>query len=38
MLSKNTNSEAIELLKANFDKINWYRLSENPNIFDEILV
>ena len=30
-LSKNRN--AIPLLKANFDKINWYRISKNPSIF-----
>jgi hypothetical protein len=27
----NPNPEAIELLKANFGKIDWYNLSKNPN-------
>ena len=30
-LSLNPNPEAIELLKANLDKIDWYNLSKNPN-------
>ncbi len=29
--SKNPNPKALELLKANLDKINWEWLSRNPN-------
>ena len=32
MLSSNVN--AIELLKENLDKVNWYMLSRNPSIFE----
>ena len=28
------NKNAIHLLKNNLDKINWFWLSENPNIFE----
>ncbi len=37
-LSSNANPEAIELLKENQRKINWYILSGNPAIFDDIIV
>ena len=33
-LSENPNPEAIELLKAHTDKIDWEMLSENPNAID----
>ena len=33
-LSKNRNDGAIELLKQNQDKIVWWVLSRNPNIFE----
>ena len=36
-LSANPAKEAMELLRANPREINWYYLSENPAIFDEIL-
>ena len=35
--SKYSNLYAIELLKANPEKIDWNNLSLNPRIFDEIL-
>ena len=36
--SKYSNLYAIELLKANPEKIDWNNLSLNPRIFDEILI
>lgn len=32
-LCGNSNPEVLEILKNNYDKINWYNLSRNPNIF-----
>jgi hypothetical protein len=33
-LSRNTNIKAINILKQNKDKINWFWLSLNPNAID----
>ena len=33
-LCENENEKAIELLKSNQDKIDWWRLSKNPRIFE----
>jgi hypothetical protein len=31
---RNPNTEAVELLKQNTDKIDWFNLSINPSIFE----
>jgi hypothetical protein len=32
-LSQNSNNDAIQLLRENTNKIDWYFLSTNPSIF-----
>jgi len=37
VLSRNPNPRAIHLLKHNLDKINWFNISSNPYIFEDII-